>query len=469
MGVLRSFAYSRVRRSCRGTTLIEALVFLFVFSVITVTFYSTWSLGTRFIILAKNRMVASALATEKMEVIRNLAFEDIAHTTGVPAGNLLQDESVVRSGGTYQVHTQIVNRDDDFDGTLSDTDVDFIDFKDVKITVSWGSAGQSVSVSSRFVPAGIEQSAAGMGILVVNVTSDKNGGALVSGATVRVQNTALGYDETNTTDSMGRLMLVGIPEGIQEYMITVSKSDYETVSTLAPYPTTAFNPTHEHASVVELSINTANIYQNELANLRVETKDFLGADAPNVEYHLFGGKKIGTDATDPTISIYDQAQSDPNDVTDGSGENDYGDVSPGPYFFRLMESNTMLIGLDRTSTRPLSPLENYWEFSLDPDESVVLSVSVSPDVTTGTLFVVTNDADGKPIPNASVHLTNASPFDDTDTTDAIGYSFFPRDATPFVAGTYDYTVSVAGFTDVTGQVTVSGGAIEIESISMTAN
>lgn len=446
-------------------------MFLFVFSVITVTFYSTWSLGTRYIILAKNRMVASALANEKMEVIRNLAFEDIAHTTGSPAGNLLQDEDIIRSGGTYRVHTQIVNRDDDFDGTLggSPNDVDFIDYKDVKLTVSWGNIGQSVTRSSRFVPAGIEQSAAGYGILVVNVTSDKDGGALVSGATVRVQNIALGYDETNTTDSMGRLMLVGIPESIQEYVITVSKSGYETVATLPPYPTTAFNPTHEHASVVELAINTADIYQNELADLRVETKDSLGADAADIEYHLFGGKEIGMDATDPTVSIYDQAQSDPNDTTDGSGENDYGNVSPGPYFFRLMEANTTLIGLDRTSTHPSTPLENYWEFSLDPDESVVVVASVSPDTATGALFVVTNDADGKPIPSASVHLTSATPFDDTDTTDAIGYSFFPRDATPFVAGTYDYTVSVAGFTDVTGQVTVSSGAIETETVSMTAS
>lgn len=451
--------------------MIEALVFLFVFSVITVTFYSTWSLGTRYIILAKNRMVASALANEKMEVIRNLAFEDIAHTTGFPAGNLLQDESVVRSGGTYQIHTQIVNRDDDFDGTLggSPNDVDFIDYKDVKLSISWGSLGQSVTRSSRFVPAGIEQSAAGLGILVVNVSSDKDGGALVSGATVRVQNTTLGYDETNTTDSLGRLMLVGVPEAIKEYVITVSKGGYETVATLPPHPTTAFNPTHEHASVVELAINTANIYQNELADLRIETKDFLGADVSDIEYHFFGGKKIGTDPTDPTISIYDQAQSDPNDTTDGSGENTYGDVSPGPYFFRLMESNTTLIGLDRTSTHPSTPLENYWEFSLDPDESVVVTVSVSPDAATGALFIVTNDADGKPIPGASVHLTNATPFDDTDTTDAIGYSFFPGDSTPFAVGTYDYTVSATGFTDVTGQVTVSGGAIETETVPMTAS
>lgn len=460
----------------KGTTLIEALVFLFVFSVITVAFYSTWSLGTRYIILAKNRMVASALANEKMEVIRNLVFEDVAKTSDSPAGNLLEDEDVVRSGGTYHVHTQIVNRDDDFDGTLlgSPNDIDFIDYKDVKLTVSWGSSGQSITRSSRFVPAGIEQSAEGYGILVVNVTSDKNGGALVSGSQIDVydlNNPA--YHQSGTTDSLGRFMVVGIPEGIKNYHLIVSKSGYETVETLSPYPTTTFNPTHEHASVVELAINTANIYQNELTSLRVESKDFLGADMADIEYHLFGGKEIGADATDPTVSIYDQAQSDPNDTTDGSGENDYGDVSPGPYYFRLMESNTTLIGLEfnpnRTTAHPLAPLQNYWEFSLDPDESVVVVVSVSPDTATGSLFIVTNDVDGKPILNASVHLTSAAPFDDTDTTDAIGYSFFPRDATPFVAGTYDYTVSATGFTDVTGQVTVSSGAIETESVSMTAS
>jgi len=456
----------KMMKTKRGATLIEALVFLFVFSVITMAFYSTWSLATQYITLSKNRLVASALATEKMEVIRNLAFEDIAHTTGFPAGNLLQDEDVTRSGGTYHVHTQIANRDDSFDGTVSDTDTDFIDYKDVKITVSWGTAGQSVSAVSRFVPAGIEQSAAGLGILVVNVTSDKDGGALVSGASVRVQNTTLGYDETNTTDSMGRLMLVGIPEAIKEYVVTVSKGGYETVSTMAPYPTSSYTPTHEHASVVELAINTANIYQNELAELTVRTEDALNADAPAIDFHLKGGRTLGTDATDPTIKIYN---TDVHEATDGSGEKDYGDVSPGPYYFLLEEANTEIIGMDKAAEHPAAPDDAYWEFTVAPDEIATVTVKVSPDTTTSALFKVQKDTDGKPISGASVHLTSALPFDDTIVADAIGYAFFPDDATPFVAGTYDYTVSAAGYTDVTGQVTVSNGALEIETVSMTAS
>lgn len=458
----------KIMKTKKGTTLIEALAFLFIFSVITTTFYSAWSLGTSYILLAKNRLVATALANEKLEVIRNLKFEDIAHTTGVPAGNLLQDEDVVRSGGTYHVHTQIVSRDDPFDGTLAGgMDTNFVDYKDVKLTISWGNAGQSVSLSSRFVPAGIEQSAAGLGILVINVTSDKDGGALVSGATVRVQNTSIGYDETNTTDSLGRLVLVGVPAGIKNYQITVSKSGYETVFTLpdgtttvAPYPSATYTPTHGHASVVELAINTANIYLNKTANLTVETKDFLGADVPDMNFHLEGGRVLGVNDVDLATKYY---STNVKDATDGSGEYDFGSVSPGPYVFTFEEAGYEVIGMNRTPS-----------FTLTPDETATLTVKVSPDTATGALFIIQNDTDSSPIAGASVHLTQASavpPYDRTVTTDVVGDAFFPdpSDTLPFASGSYDYTVQAPGYADVTGSVTVSGGSIKTETVPLTAS
>ena len=101
-----------------GFTLIEMLVFLFIFALITVTFYQVWSLGTRYILFAKNQLTAIALANEKMEVVRNLAFDDIALTTSDPPGNLQQNEDVVRSGRTFHVFTQVKNVDDTFDGTV---------------------------------------------------------------------------------------------------------------------------------------------------------------------------------------------------------------------------------------------------------------------------------------------------------------------------------------------------------------
>jgi len=434
--------------------LIEALAFLFIFSIITVTFYSAWSLGTRYILLSKNRVIAIAVANEKMEVVRNLAFEDIAHTTGFPAGNLLQDEDVVRSGGTYHVNTQIINRDDPFDGTLvAGTDVNFVDYKDVKISVSWGNAGQSVSLSSRFVPAGIEQPTPGTGVLVVNVTSEKDGGAFVSNATVQIQNSSIGYNETHTTDSTGSLMIVGIPAAIKQYVISVSKAGYESVSTLPPYPTSPYNPTHEYASVVALAINTADIYLNKLAHFTVETKDSLGADVPNMNFHLTGGRTLGTSKTDPTLKYYN---TDADAKTDGSGKKDYGNVSPGPYTFSLKEAGYNIIGMNRAPS-----------FTLAPDETATLTVKVSPTTATAALFKVQKDIDDTPLSGANVHVTNVSlTYDVTVTTDTGGYAFFPTDATPFVAGTYNYTVSVSGYADATGSVSVSAGALKIETVPM---
>lgn len=443
-----------LRKIRRGTTLIEALATLFLFSVVTVAFYSTWSLGTSYILLVKNRVSAMALANEKIEVVRNLAFEDIAHTSGSPAGNLLQDEDVVRSGRTYHVLTQIRNQDDPYDGVLggSPNDVAFIDYKDVRITVSWDSGANSLSVSSRFVPAGIEQPADGLGVLVVNVSSDQDGGALVEDATVRVQNTSIGFDEVHVTDNLGRLMLVGIPESIKEYQVTVSKSGYETVTTMAPYPTSSYNPVHEHASVVAGAVNTANIFQNRLAHFGIRTIDYLGADAPDISFHLSGGRKMGTDVADPLVSIYG---TDTDDVTDGSGQKDYGDVSPGPYTFALTESNHVLIGMNRESI-----------FSLLPDETLTLQAKVSPDTVTALSMTVLGISDGKPISTASIHLTNGAGYDTTVATDAIGKAFFPATADPFLPGTYEYTVSSAGYGDVTGNVTVNAGQLEEETVSL---
>jgi len=67
-------------------TLIEALVVLFVFSLITLTFYSVFTLGGAYIIESKNRLRAVSLANEKMEIIRNLEYDDIGVVGGIPDG-----------------------------------------------------------------------------------------------------------------------------------------------------------------------------------------------------------------------------------------------------------------------------------------------------------------------------------------------------------------------------------------------
>ncbi len=456
-------AFSLTFPKCKsGFTLIEMLIFLFIFSLITVTFYYVWSLGTNQIIFVKNKLTAIALANEKMEIVKNLAFDDIAHTTGSPQGNLHQDEDVVRNGKTFHVLTQIRNIDDPFDGTLEDgTDSAFIDYKIVRITVSWDQQN-NITLSSRFVPAGIEQPTAGLGVLVVNVSSDKKDGELISGSSVRIQNSEVGFDETHTTDNLGRLLLVGIPESIKKYQITVSKSGYENVSTMPPYPDTTYDPTHEHASVVAGAVNTIDIYQNEFNHFALKSADYLGNAVSNISFHLKGGKKIGTDHTDSSIIIYNK---DEDGKTGSDGSKNYGETSPGQYEFTLSETGYSIIGTNMIDSFSATD-ENKLFFTIDPGATSEFKVKLSPANVTALLLKV-RDAGNNPVQGATVHLTNSSGYDQTITTEADGMAFFPnQENQSFVPGTYDLSVTAVGFVDYSSQITVNGSQLKSELVSL---
>jgi type II secretory pathway pseudopilin PulG len=439
-----------------GFTLIEALTVLFIFAIITVTFYSTWTVGTRYIIMAKNRFIALSLASEKMEVVRNLAYEKIAHTGDTPPGNIQQDEDITRSGWLFHVHTDIRNEDDPLDGTISSSpqDVDFIDYKNVRIEVSWENGTHNVVLVSRFVPAGIEGSAANKGVLIVNVYSDQSHSS-VADSTVTVTNSATGFHETSQTDAFGRLMLVGLLESTEKYKIALTKGGYETVETLPAYPATPYNPIDTHASVVRSAINTIDLIQNKTAVLGVKTINYSGESVDNINFYLVGGRKLGTEEPallgDPTPPVYNL---DSHTATGSNGEKNFGAVSPGQYAFTLEESDYELIGLD-----PASPL------ALNSDQTLVINAKVGPKNVTSLLVKVKKDETAL-ISGASVHLTKSG-YDETLTTADDGMAFFPKTETPiFEDGTYDLSIAAEGFQDYSGQVVVGSNDLKVEEITL---
>jgi type II secretory pathway pseudopilin PulG len=441
-----------------GFTIIEALVFLFIFAIITVTFYATWSASTRYILLVKNRFIAISLANEKMEVVRNLAYDKIAHTGATPPGNLRQEEYITRMGKEFHVRTRIRNEDDPLDGTLDGTpkDVNFVDYKNVRIEVSWDSDAYNVTLASRFVPPGIESSAANLGVLVVNVYSDQSK-SNVSGSTVLVTNAATGFHETDETDNFGRLMLVGLPESTKKYQVTLAKSGYEAVATLPPYPATNYNPTDTHASVIKSAVNTIDIIQNKTANLKIKTTDYLNQSVAGMNFYLKGGRVMGTTVpADPLVPGDPKYKIDEHAQTEADGEKDYDAVSPGQYEFTLEKTGYTLIGLNAVSP-----------FLLASEQTLPLAVKVSPNNVTALLINVKKDLT-TPIAGASVHLTNIGGYNTTLTTDANGMVFFPNVADPpFAAGPYNFSITAAGYKDVSDSVTVTAGSLETKEVVMT--
>jgi hypothetical protein len=405
---------------------------------------------------------AIAVANEKMEIIRNLSYTNIGVVGGSISGSIPEDETVTENTGHYNVHTTVLYKDDPLDGSGYSDSVWFEDYKEVTLEVSWtGASGntEQVETVSRFVPQGLEVKNINDGILSINVFSDQPGGTGIPSSTVHVVNTATGLDTEVDTDNTGNITLMGdkIKNSIQKYQITVSKSGYETVNTMAPYPTSSYNPIDVHASVVLGSINMANIVQNKLAKLKVSTIDYLGNAIQNIPFHLTGGRKLGTQAASPFTPIYNI---DSDYSTGSNGEKDFGSVSPGQFTFTLSPSVTDYAVIDMTPTSP---------FTLFSDNDLNFKISLAAKNATSLLVRVNSDVSGNtaPVTTAQVELKNSSGYDVTQTVSASGTTFFPNSADTFQPGTYDLKITADGFDENDSQVQINSNELKIETLTLT--
>ncbi|QQR78950.1 MAG: prepilin-type N-terminal cleavage/methylation domain-containing protein [Candidatus Moraniibacteriota bacterium] len=438
----------------RGFTLIEALVFLFLFALITTVFFQTFAYGTALIQQSKNRLGAIALANQKMEIVRSLDYDNIGTISGIPAGDIAQDETVQVNNMHYEVHTFIQYVDDAYDGTLGGSPNDLVpnDSKRVRIEVVWGdeSEAEKVALFSTFAPPGIEQSVGG-GILSINILDSEGNG--LSGATVHITNSSVSpsIDVTTTTDATGNLFLIGAPASSQGYHVTFSKGGHFGSATYAPYPTTAFIPVDVHASVVNAVVNQASFVMDQSSTLELRTKDPFDADIPDIDYRIDGGRQIGTQSG-TGVAVLDFGM---DDSTDTDGEHDYANRSYGSYTWTLDPGETgytfIRLEPESTSAPNLIPLA--------PGTTQGVAMILADEAVNGVLFTVTNSTDATEVSGASVQLTNTTlTYDETVTTSQYGKAYFPETATPgMVAATYDYEITAAGYDTETGTVTVTAG------------
>lgn len=283
-----------------GFTLIEVLVSLFVASLLVLAIYSMFDYSLRVIRTNKAKIGAMSLANEKMERIRNLPYDSIGTSGGIPAGAIPQTEQITRNGSNYTLSTQVIYIDDPFDGIVGGTPNDLLgnDYKRVRINVSWsGFLADSVSIISDVAPKGIESNAGG-GTLYITVFNAN--GSAVSGANVHIENTAVNPQVLIdiVTDSAGHVILPGAPASIESYKITVNKAGYSTDKTYDRDPITNPNPTKPHASVFEGQKTDISFAIDQVSSLTIYT---IRQDLPD-------NWKINTDSTsaahyNPTIEI----------------------------------------------------------------------------------------------------------------------------------------------------------------------
>lgn len=323
----------------RGFSLVEVLIGVAVFLIISVSLYGSLATLLRSSTTSRARVAGIALANERLEVIRNLAYDAVGTTTGLPRGNIPSVQTFTRDGIPFTVRTTVRDVDDPFDGTIGGTpnDASPADYKAVTVRV------ECPTCLDPFPPVELTSSiskgretASGNGALFVQVF-DASGNP-VEAATVDVQRTlGAAFSVQDVTDVTGFVRLFDVPPGTDAYRISVSASGYSTDRTYPPGAAGNPNPVKPDATVAAGQATQVSFAIDRTGTVAVSTLSPTTCTAvPDVALHAYGAKLIGTN---PNVLKYEA------DVT----TNSQGTLSLSPlewdtYAFRITDVRYDLAG-----------------------------------------------------------------------------------------------------------------------------
>src|SRR3989344_399952 len=127
----------KININTKAFTLVEVIITVAIFLIVSLAVYQGYSLAFRVIQSAKLKTIASLLANEQIELIRNLPYEDVGVVGSIPNGIISVTQQFSRSGINFTVNSVIRNIDDSFDGTIggSPSDLSPADYRLVELEI----------------------------------------------------------------------------------------------------------------------------------------------------------------------------------------------------------------------------------------------------------------------------------------------------------------------------------------------
>lgn len=361
----------------KGFSLIEVLVGTSIFLIVAVAVYSSIVSITHLAQGNQARNLAVELAAEQLEIVRNLPYSSIGLTNGIPVGVLTQNQTLNRGGMTFNVLLTVRNIN------LSTSTVQASDkLVEVEVNCPGCKNFQPIVLTGQISPANL-QSAGNGGALVTQVF-DSNGEP-VQGATVVVESVATStITNTDVTNNYGILNIIGVPQGINNYRITVTKNGYSTESTYPVGGAGNPNPTRPHATVLDQQLTQISFSIDKLSTLRVSSVSPICAPVANIDFDLVGAKTIGAN-----IYKYSESLS-----TGGTGVLNLNSMEWDTYTITPTDGSFDVYGVN-----PDSP------FSLNPDTDQEVQLVVVPKNGHSLMVSVIDGATKLPISDATVNLS----------------------------------------------------------------
>lgn len=331
-----------------------------ILAIVAITIVSGFIAAERGIQLAKAKIAAVALANEKMEVIRNMPYDELstAHGNIYPPGEILDAEQVGRKNMDFSVQTTIRYVDDPYDGNFNGTiegkpqDIYPYDYKKAEIKVYKVGRSDPLAVLTTNISAKAAETPTNTGILYLCVIDSEN--KPVEGALATVQNitTDPPVDMQFTTDSTGCVMVPALPPELHnQYHVFVTKDGFSLDMT---YPRTSQNPNElqPDINIFAQQVTNLTLAIDKVSTIRLHAVDLAGAPVPGLTIHVEDSKQI---YFNPITYKYSQ-----DHETDGDGNLILEKMEWGDYKFSILTDGKYL-----SATSPMQPVHLYPNTEID--------------------------------------------------------------------------------------------------------
>lgn len=383
----------------RGFTLIETLIALGIFLLVTLGVYEAFTTTLRVVQSTRTITIATTLANEQLEIIRNLPYDDVGVVSGIPNGVIPGVQTLVRDGVSFEVTTVIRNIDDPFDGQIGNipNDLSPADYRLVELTIACDTCTNfsPLSFTSYVGPRGLETSSTNGALFIQVFNAD---GVPIQGVDVHVENNqvipSISIDET--TNNNGYLQIVDAPPGVEAYEITVSKPGYSNDRTYTTGDVANPNPVKPHSTVLAQQLSELSFTIDETSDVNISSISDLCVPIANADFDLTGSKLIGIN---PDVYKFTDSYS-----TNGSGELTIQDIEWDTYTLNVTDGIYDLGG-----SIPVMP------FVINPGTDKNITLVLVPKNPNTLLVTVKDTSTQLPLSSASVRLEK-NPYDETLTT-----------------------------------------------------
>lgn len=339
-----------------GFTLVELVISMTVLAVVALSMLGLFTTLVRSAILMKRQSVALTLATNQMEYLKSLPYNNLAvqggsiiATSPLPATTTQKLDNV-----TYTIKTSVNYLDDAFDGcgsyptaqlkqiycrnyALSNNnamDLNPADYKSVNVKVT-DTSGAILSEVDTQIAARVAETNNTTGGMFITVLDDT--GNPLQGATVHLVNptTSPAVDITDTTDQNGNAVFYSLPPdpASYDYAITASMTGYSTLTTIPPSGSLQPNYSNQKVITQQSSLLSMNLRPQGTNSLAIEATDTAGNPLNNLKLYLKGGYKKYSNSNDTSYYYDTVSPSDTRPITNASGTAVLSNLVPGDYFF----------------------------------------------------------------------------------------------------------------------------------------